>query len=341
MTDPLLTDANPGGTNLTIASFSNNGKSNVITIKLLHSLDTSKFFQRPTSAVGPLIVQDPVQTYLNSMVDYSNAPSITASVSDSSNYSLQVSTKQQWLQEKYTEALAFAANNPVSNIGDNTALLTYEGCEWTQTEVSVYSDYGSTFVGLARAYLEALTAQNRVTQLTATNLFQWLSQVWLGVRSYFINNITNGIPFQISILCPSPGPAPLVVQYSDALSLVIPATIPKLQIAGPLDIPFSSIPESAAPALTQAFATINYPTPGTEVISGNPIMLIADPGSQAATTHKFTWYFLNSPALSGPQVSAVFTNTTDNPINIPVTLLVTNILTGLSAATVSYVIVEP
>ena len=222
-----------------------------------------------------------------------------------------------------------------------TELQTLRGYGWTQVELDLYGDYGSTFVGITQAHLTTLANQGRTTKLSYSNLYNWLCVAWPSLRSYFIQSSANSTPYTISLLCPNSAPPALNVTYPSDISLNIPASIPLLQVYTPFQVPFSNLADTdpAGTYATQAKATINYPTPGTIITLGSPLMLIADPGLQATTTHKFTWYFPGAPALTGLQVNTAFTATASS--YVPITLMVTNMSTGVSDAEVTYVIVNP
>lgn len=280
MTNALLTDANPGGLNLTIATFTYGGVGDTLLVKLMHSVNTAKFFTLPNPGAG---------------------------------YTLT-----------------------------DTQIATLKGYRWTQVELALSGDFAGTFTGLARAHVATLASQGRATQLTTASLFNWLTTIWPSIKTYFIDSSLKSNPFTISLVCPQDAPPALVVNYPDNVSLDKPASIPRLQVYAPAEIPFSSIPlaDQSTAHLYHAYAAINYPTPGTHVISGTPLMLIADPGLQVTTSHSFTWYSPGAPAQRGPQVSTAF-YAFGSSVCVPITLLVTNLATGISDATVSYLIVDP
>ena len=218
-----------------------------------------------------------------------------------------------------------------------------KGFGYTKADVSILGDYGFTFASLAKTHVDLLASQGRTTNLTKQNLFDWLMSIWPSLRTYFVNSIRREDPYSISLLCPYPAPVPIVAEFSDIVSPEAPAFTPPLQIHTPRSVPFSdlAIADSAQAHVTHAQALIRYPAQGAHVLAGEPTILMAEQGNQVSSTHTFTWFFLGKPSIVGIQVRAIFENTTGSPINVPVTLLVTNKTTGISDAIVSYVIVEP
>ena len=134
-----------------------------------------------------------------------------------------------------------------------------------------------------------------------------------------------------------------MAEFSDVVSPAAPAYIPGLQLHVPQGIPFSSvaIADPNTSYVTHASSVVRYPLPGTHILSGTTMMLSADPGNQSSSTHRFTWYSRGHTALSGIQVGATYFNTDAAPLYIPITLLVTNLVTGISDASVTYIILEP
>jgi len=213
---------------------------------------------------------------------------------------------------------------------------------WTRAEVALLGDYRATMAALTQTHLATLGQQGRTTNLTSQNLFNWLVSIWPSIRTYFVNSVRRGVPYTISLACPNLAPPSLVAEFSDlTVPEIAPAYIPALQVHVPPSIPFSEleIVDLNQFHKTHAKAAILYPTPGTQVLSGSPVMLSADQGLQATTTHRFTWYIPDNPVLSGIQVVTTFTSTVS--MVVPVTLMVTNIATGISDAIVTYVNVEP
>lgn len=302
MKDPILTSAHPGGLHHTVVKFSSTGADDVVTVQLFYTANTKYFFQTPTSG----------------------------------------------------ESLGIES------------LLRLRGVQYVQVKVTLLGDTGQAFADISRTLIETITADGRTTNLTSTYLYNWLTSLWVSLKTHFIAAMTRNVeaktawdackslyltsdaayapsPYTLTYSCPDSPPQALAVTYPNILSANTPSSIPPFQVHGPSTFPFSDLPlgDPSRAYLSQAFATIIYPRPGTLVLADGPVLLIADAGLQTSSSHTFVWYISGLPALRGSQIPATFKNDGYTNITVPLTLLVTNNLTGVSSADISYVIVQP
>jgi len=217
--------------------------------------------------------------------------------------------------------------------GSNTA-----GMAWTEVNLPLIGDFGVALADLSRAHLLALSDQERTTNLTIDFLFNWLTLIWPNVRTAFIASTNRQLPYTMSFLCPSDPPPGLAVELPNSTSVVTPSSVTSLQIHVPATIPFSSL--VVDDQTTQATASINYPMNEMQVLGGSPIVFIANPGTQTLMSHSFKWYIPGFSVMSGLQISLTLPAYTVNT-NIPVTLLVTNLKTGISKSSTIYIVTVP
>lgn len=302
MPNPIFTTASPsGGLVYTIANFSTLGDSDVVTLTLTHSCNTKNFHATPTSSA-------------------------------------------------HTDGYSYPATP--------SEIFSYRGVVWTRIELPLVGDYGQSMVDLATVHMRELARMGRETYLDGTFLFQWLDNLWKNVKTYFIasrqrnledqlfwektpafledGNLWNPIPFTMTFTCPAEPPASIVVKLPDITVPANPANTPANQIHVPNSVPFSQVVVDTPVIETQALAEIMHPALGLEVPLGNPQTFLANALGQTDLTHTFTWFFADRAALSGQRIRVTFVSIVPGQ-TVPVTLLVTNKSTGVSAVTATFV----
>jgi len=224
-----------------------------------------------------------------------------------------------------------------------TELLNLRGVQWVQIQVTILGDTGQSFADVSNTLIDTLTEQERTTNLTPTVLYNWLVSVWASYKTYFVAALKRQKPYTLSLTCPMEPPDSLNITYPNILTANTPATIPPFQVYLPSSLSFSDLPlgDPATSYLSQSTASIVYPTPGTTLLSDTAVTLVCDPGKQTISDHTFTWYISGQSAKVGQQISASFTNSTTYDTKVPIVLLVTNTLTGVSAIAQTYVVVQP
>jgi hypothetical protein len=296
-TTPYLTTITPGGLAHTIAVFRSSGLDDIVSLSLLHSATSRLFHKTP-----------PSKTDINGL--------------------------------------------PIPLTG--VELANYRGIAWTKVALPIVGDTGQALIDLSRIHVQELLRVGRSTELTPEIIYDWVSGIWPAVRTHFLasraRNITNKDyalrqnvlwapdSYEMSFICPEVPPMTLVVDSPVPMVTDSPATIPAVQVFLPATVPFSEL-IIADPALayqTHAFAEIAYPSQGAQFTAGVPVTLLAIPGNQVETTHKFTWFFNNRPALSGIQIQTPFL-LPELDQKVPITLLVMNKKTGVSASATTFI----
>ena len=379
MLNPLFTTATPGGLLYTIVTFSttlDQATSAIpdVTVALSLSTNTSLYHQTGVGPTGVSNVGEPaiavadttarnalgiaspkvgLRTYTetlvggipegivwlftaNNVVYTTNDRDDLVATNPTQHIGLLVytyDTEQTWV---WTSASTWVATDTWVAFVPYTpdVRMVSSGTQWTQVTVPLVGDSAQIFTDLAQHHMDALTTMGRTSQVTATSLFTWLSDLWLTVKTYFIVSRARRTPFSMSFFCPESAPAGLVVPIPELFTPDNAAMIPDLQAHLP-SVSFSDLTYDT----NQAYAGILYPTPGQEVTVGIPFILMADMQQQTEASHKFTWYFGGSPALTGAQVQTRLGTPANATDNTAITLLVTNLQTGVSSVALTYVTV--